>query len=200
PKMGGGGIYELEMIFNLVLLPIAITAGPVFAHSISREFTDRELITLLTQPVEKWMVISAKLITNTLMLYLASALPLILETYLLLVEKPVVLLAILVTLLIHILFVSSVVTALALTTKNIILTILGSLFLFLGLDFLVGGHPFYKNLSPMTILCFLEDILVGTSYEVSLKTFLGAFFCQFSLPILLLILCVMYFHYVMQLD
>ncbi|MCD6264118.1 hypothetical protein J7L60_06920 [Candidatus Bathyarchaeota archaeon] len=201
----GSGLDELEQIFGAMLFLISVTVGPIFSHNIAREFTDRELITLLTQPVKKWMVLSAKLITNLLMLYIASALPLILETYLLLVEKPVQALpALLLTLLIYLLFVCGVVTAFALTTRSVTTTILGSLFLFLGLEFLASWTPSYKNVSPtqasLTILCFLENVLGGTSYKVSLSDFLEAFLFLFSLSTLLLASSIMYFHYIMELD
>lgn len=208
-----GEILSVKSYSNLhwgiqtVFLFLIFGVGAVFSRSFSGSFAKGETKLLLSYPVKRWQLFLSKFTALFLVLLAVYGAVFFAQVYLLSLSlfEPMLYVSLLGLLLQLVLF-SAVTIVLSLTVKNEIISILASILLLYGLESMSSGGSYWSSTGRFKILFGYFGILThgelpsGLMTIPSLEDAVAAVSIPLGLSAILLILSLLYFTRVMEID
>jgi len=187
------GIVSIFLIFNV---------GALFSRSFAGSFSKGEMRTLLSYPLKRSNVLAAKFLTNLLILFTVYATVFSLNIPLLALSplEPMVYVSMM-SILVQVIFLSTSATTLSLLIKNEVISVLTVILLFFGLESITGKDK-YLSFSGRHELVFgyFEYLTRGIIPEVAFQEVVIALLFPLSLSMFLLVVSLLYFNYIMEID
>jgi len=192
--------YSFGILIQLLIPGMIIPRS--FAGSISR----REIVVLLSYPVKRWAVLLSKIITNCLVLFAAYSFAVLVNVPLLglnpLQPAPYILMAII---FIQTLFLCTTAMFISITLKNEIVSIFVYILLFFGLEFNLktfgNPYPYFTLMKGNDVMYkYLTSFIYPHRNPFTVQEFNIALGFPLLTSLLLIIISLIYFQWVMQID
>jgi len=187
---------------SFLVIFIIFIACAVFSRSYAGTLDRGEIKTLLSYPIKRWELFSAKFITQFFVLsaiYLAIFslnIPLMgLSPF-----EPMLYASIL-GLLLHLLVVCSVTTTVSLLIKKETITVLASAIPLFGLETIGGNDSFFTGLGRSNVIFnFFKQSIAVSSESVAFEDFVLAVAFPIVISAVLLLVSLVYFSFIMEVD
>lgn len=193
---------NLHMSNSFLVIFIIFIACAVFSRSFAGTLDRGEIKMLLSYPIKRWKLFSAKFVTQFFMLsaiYLAIFslnMPLMgLSPFEPMLYPPIL------GLLLHLLITCSVTTAVSLLVKKETITVLVSTIALFGLETMGGRDSFFTGLGRSNIIFdFFKQSIVISSESVAFEDFALAVAFPLVISAFLLLISLIYFSFIMEID
>lgn len=194
------GFYGLGILLQMLIIGIIIPR--TFAGSIN----SRQVVVLLSYPIKRWTILLSKLLTNFIVLTAALSLGVILNSSLLglsLLEPAIYIL--LGVIAIQVLFWCALSMFISIMLKNEAVSVFVFLLLMFGLEFnplaTSGTYAYLTQLRSNNVMYnYLTSMFYRTTSLFTFQDFTTAIVFPVSISLILIILSVVYFEKVMQVD
>jgi ABC-type transport system involved in multi-copper enzyme maturation permease subunit len=201
PALGlNAGFYGLGVLIQILIIGTIIPR--TFAGSLNR----REMVVLLSYPTKRWKVLLSKIAVGFAVPFVALSVGVLLNTHLVgtsfLRLEPYILMGVIA---IQLLYWCSLSMAISIFLKNEIVSIFVFLLLMLGLEFnpltLSGQYAYLTQLrSNMVMFDYISCFIYGSQSRYSFSDFSVAISFPLLVSLALILLSMVYFEKVMQLD
>jgi ABC-type transport system involved in multi-copper enzyme maturation permease subunit len=194
------GIYGLGILFQILIIGILVPRS--FAGSLSR----REIAVLLSYPVNRWAVLSSKILTSFLTFFAVLALAILIDIPLMSLSffepAPYILMAVVA---IQVLFLCTLAMFISLMLKSEIVSIFVFLLLMLGLEFnpmaSSGAFSYLTQIRSNNVMFqYLTSIFYNQNSQFTFRDFGTALGFPLLASLLLITFSFIYFQKMMQID
>lgn len=188
-----------SFLFFFQIFSVAI----VFSHSIAGSIERGIMKEILSCPVERWRVLFSKFIVNFLMLFAIYVVALYLNLPILSISllEPMFY-AVLIILFLQTMWMCAIALGLSLTVKSEVTSILATVFLFIGIEFIPDSKNYLSFIRRASIIFnyFEQSTRSYIQHQVTFLEFCLAMFSPIAISGIILALSLAYFNYIMQID